>query len=587
MVLASTPEPWIVALVLVTTADRRFTIGSPPPALRRHVGARVWVGTAPEAGIPRAVSVYPTEENDNRVSNKTTGDLMQHKRTFIHRLSPGRSRFGTALGTALLAVGLLSVVACEEGGLVGTDDEGPLTVESLTITAAEAELTEGATSHFQAQARTASDIAVDTATITWTSRDPSVATVGASTGTVTAVMHGETYIVAETGAGGGLLTDSVLLAVEIPALTGGTQAEIRIRGAVTESHSWNDNGNQFYASLWVEESMAGSQQSQAYLEIEFDDNGDDMGFFALFPRTASFAAGTFDLVEASPEIFTSDENLNTVLDGPVAVFMVEGANSDLVYLGTGGTLTLESVSGQPGYTSDEAEEVTGRFSMTAVGYTFDYETEEMTPTGDTVEITGLFAVEYEKEQVPFATLEVTTEAGEQGITAEYSYMSRFGDEFSISTYGTGADGREWWLRTVLVAPSIGTFQIEDMNGEYWGGDSTYVRGDYSTYDAATDSHEWTDLYSVSGTVVVNQYVDAPMPAGVIEGNVSVQLEAYAPDGTATGEQVQAEIYFISPSQERPYDEFFRTRDTVDDTRVIRRGLKGKRPAMQSREGRNR
>lgn len=506
---------------------------------------------------------------------------MQDKRTQVQR-SHGRSRVGIRFGVMLLAAGLMMVGACEDS-IVGTDDDGPLTLASLTITASETTLNESATSHFQAQARTENEVTIDTATITWTSRDPSVATIGGSTGTVTAVMHGETYIVAQTGAGDDLLSDSVLLAVTIPPLTDAVQAEVRIRGAVTESYSWDDSGGQFSASLWVEESMGGDEHDQSYLDIEFDDNGDDMGFFALFPGTGTFAEGAVDLVEATPEMLISAESVTDVLSGPVAVFMVEQGNSVLVYLGIGGTLTVESVSGEPGYTSEEDEQVTGRFSMTAVGYTLDYvdDAEEMTATGDTVEITGLFAVEYAKEQVPYATVTITNGATEIPVDVRESYISNWNNEFSVSTWGFDEDGREWYLRTTIVDPAEGSIWAYAVSNP-WDYTGTRITGNVSWDDAETGEHYYYDLYTDGGEVVLEQYQDAPMPDGVAEGSVSVLLGLY--QGTDhTTNQVQADIGFIAPTQERPYDEeFFESSAAADDAPVLRRILKASRLHVQNR-----
>jgi hypothetical protein len=132
------------------------------------------------------------------------------------------------IGLAVLG----ALVACGDGdGGTGPPQPPTPVATSIVLKTHDADVSLGAIITLTAEVRDQSGQIMPTAPITWTSRDPAMASVTAS-GSVRGELAGETWIVASSG----LLADSARVQTRFVVAPG--EARLRMTGAVQASYTW-------------------------------------------------------------------------------------------------------------------------------------------------------------------------------------------------------------------------------------------------------------------------------------------------------------------------------------------------------------
>ena len=459
---------------------------------------------------------------------------------------------------ACLAVTPL-LAACPDGGLttLGSDP----VADVLEITAADTVLEEGSTSDYEARVLDTEGNPMDGVTIAWAANDESVATVGESTGTVAAQLAGVTYIVARTTDTDSQLADSVLLEVRLPAVEY-NQAELRVTGAMTADYSFDaDQGDNLGG--WVLKSVKADSLSDAALYMA----NNEAFFMVGFPETSDVSPGTYELISWDlPAVLQLDDDPQFWVDGPISMLYDEATNTLWGNVG-GGTITVDSVVGEAGYWSNDGSEpamakVWATVDLTAAGFEQDTTTYEWSPTGDTIAVTGQFAVGYAKDLIGSVSVTLSGDIS-ASITDDWE-TARYDDgalEFGL--YGEHGDAYLFMdIRIDSVAldslGGAGTVDVDSAGDPddlyFYDFDCNCFKDLSGTYLSTRSEEGEGEGVSESGTLTIDEYLAGSPPEGVIRGTGSAVLGLYRPSdyNDTTGEwgppsgEVQAEIEFHVP-----------------------------------------
>ncbi len=441
------------------------------------------------------------------------------------------------LGLATIWVGFPSlalVTACKDDGGAGPFVPAPTSIE---ITTTAPLVAQGQRATLSARVLDQSGSAMSGVSVSWSSDDPSTATIDPNTGLLEGVDGGEVRIVARAGS----LSADVTAMIYYPVVA--DQARLRFRGTSESRWDWREGGAVFEDRLGTEVGDASS------LYFGDGDLWSATAMFHFFLPGGRFQAGKVMLDAADPLVH-DDGVLNA--EAPVlGLLRLESQASAILHVSTGGWVDFQEVvlPPQPG---ERKGDLKGRLMARLTGFrlTDDGESMSVEPLGDEATLYGDFWGGLYHEAEGTMSLEVVG-GPYPGVSAgEYAYAWYEGfSTWGEFTFGLlGADGEPVGRLHVHVpeVPQVGSWALSEWS-DPWSSETPVGPMAVITY-----SNGWI-FHSESGTLEIDAATPPPASdlVGEVRGSISASLVS-PPDSPDPGGQVTVTGTFHVPWESYGY-----------------------------------
>lgn len=355
------------------------------------------------------------------------------------------------------------------------------------------------------------------ATVTWASDDPTVASVTAD-GVVTALDAGIADVVASAS---GL---TAVVEVGVRFVVAEDEIKLRVRGAIDETWTWANSFSVHFDYLGTSDESC----RMVLLEKPFNFFGTDGWYVGLLiPWAPSVGVVDFENWNISTELLTSLDDLT----GPIAYVGVDMPSGETRLFADRGTswVELDQLTSPQG-SGVFGGRMTGRLAFEGEEYVVTYSEGEVasaTPTGARITVHGDFSMPY--AHVPLATSTSEFVGGpfagtfeQWDIDVEYE-----GDVFSRVGYSLDYGGERGdyftWQDVHIPDISEGTYEMTLGTWSDWTDPMPWVSGSFYFDPTST----WLmDVGSTGGSLTIERFVPGTAEGhwGEVKGRISAVLE---------------------------------------------------------------
>ncbi|GMV08266.1 MAG: hypothetical protein AMXMBFR53_45410 [Gemmatimonadota bacterium] len=439
-----------------------------------------------------------------------------------------RLRLAPPESLPLLTFAVLLLAACGDGdGPTQVALEEPIPA-TLLLETHELKLLSGDTVTLRAVVRDQRGTEMAGQAPSWTSRDPSTASVFPG-GALTGLGGGDTWVVAEAAG----LRDSVL--VRVRYRVGRGQAHVRLRRPGGDMALGGLAPEAFLADL-----LGTGHRDRTSVEVGWSNGGVSL----ILPGLPG--PGRHDLIRVRPESMTLATTLFDV-PAPTGMAWIEVAGDPVLFLGISGYLDVTDVAVPEG--SETAGRLAAHVHFQAEGFVpslTDDLSLVLTPTGDTLTATWDVDVDVDRVSIPYA--EVTLSGGPlpqdsviHPAQAVFAPTNNFGGPPLVDLQVAGQP----YISTIILDPQPGTRSVFPQTP-----DGTFGAGATSVSVRLNSWFPYLRASGTGGTFTLDQVVQPTLGAdgelrGHLETSVLYWLDA---QGTEEAEgTLSMEFHALWPS----------------------------------------